>query len=121
MPTPVWVLLHVMVYIGNNGIEAVRDPGGLNVANRPQEAKRVHVYVDEAKLGKCRGVEIGVVAAVVVVVYSMQLATRVEQSLNLLQIHEHTALLWIWAHMRDPASDALAPLVINGNLCTVVI
>jgi hypothetical protein len=121
MPTPASVHPHLLVYISNNRVEAVRDPGGLNVANRPQEAKRVHIHIDEARLRKYRGVEIGVVAAVVVVVYSMQLATRVEQSLNLLQIHENTTLLWIWVKMWDPASDALAPLVINGNLCIVVI
>jgi hypothetical protein len=81
MPRPVRVPPHILVYIGNNRVEAVRDPGGLNVAHSPQEAKRVHIYIDQARL-RNRGIEIGVV--VVVVTYSLQLATRVEQSLNLL-------------------------------------
>jgi len=121
MPRPVWVPTHVLVYIGKNGVEAVRDPGRLNVANGPQEAKRIHVHIDEVRLRKGRGVKIGVILVLVIVVYSMQLATRIEQNLNLLQVHENATLLWILAHIWDPASDALSPLVRNGNLFIVVI
>src|SRR6267142_2761514 len=70
MPRPVWVPTHVLVYIGKNGVEAVRDPDFdtsalpeshfVNVNVYPLGFLRIHVHIDEVRLRKGRGVKIGV-------------------------------------------------------------